>query len=521
MGGGKRRLSLMHKHLLMRSIGYADMARHAATLRRACDDIVRDNARRHLAARMGRLRGLPQKVGQILSMSADGAAGAFDGLCEQAEPVPLEAVLSELESAWGFDPRCVIEHIEPDGRAASLGQVHKARLLDGREVAIKVRFPGIRQAVENDLRLLGWLSAPVGDLRRGFNLEDYRREILSNVGKELDYRIEAENQRRYKTLLSEIPGWDVPSVIGEHSTETVLVTEWVEGDPLDVVLNRPRGRRDELARTLLRGFFHMLFRHGLLHADPHPGNYRFRADVAAGQVVLFDFGCVTRIRHERRLALLKLIEMTQAGRGDPYPALVALGFDATMLEPVRPVLAALCRVLFEPFCTPGNYDLSGWRRAERAADVLGDHRWNFRMAGPAELIFVMRAFHGLTYYLERLGAQVCWSHALQPYLDAESQRLAALTTPPAPTPGAFEAVARHLRIAVTEGPRTRVALTFPAMAVERLPDLMDGDLLAKLRSRQIDLDAIVSRARSAAYAPQTLFELSEGDSQKSIRVWLD
>ena len=157
----------------------ADLGRagfHGLKLGGSTNEVGRDNARLHLVQRLGRLRGLPQKMGQILSMSEDDeTVDAFAPLTDSAEPVPLEALLSVMAEQWNRDPETVFGDIDGHGLAASLGQVHRATLRDGRVVAIKVQYPGIREAVEADLKMLGWLSEPVGGLRRGFDLADYRR----------------------------------------------------------------------------------------------------------------------------------------------------------------------------------------------------------------------------------------------------------------------------------------------------------------------------------------------------------
>ena len=139
------------------------MALRARQAKHGTNETIRENARIHLAQRMGKLRGLPQKIGQILSMSEETeGASAFQPLTDNAQPLPFTEIEPVLEKAWGAPLDSVVQTIDRNGLAASLGQVHRAVLRDGREVAVKVRYAGIAQAVMNDLKVLGWLSAPVG-----------------------------------------------------------------------------------------------------------------------------------------------------------------------------------------------------------------------------------------------------------------------------------------------------------------------------------------------------------------------
>lgn len=513
----------MAASMLSRGIGYADMARQVRRIRRSNDERIRAIARSHLAERMGRLRGLPQKIGQILSMTDDeSAAQPFRSLTEASQALPFETIEPILEAAWGRPIHRVVSDVNPHGLAGSLGQVHRAVLLDGRPVAVKVQYPGIRDAVMNDLRVLGWLSAPAGDLRRGFDLAAYRAEILRDLDDELNYRTEAAHQRRFATLSGELPDWLVPYVIDDLSNEHVLVTEWIDGEPIEAAAKWNQTARDVLARNLVAGFFHLLFHHGLIHADPHPGNYRFALRPDGPRIVLYDFGSVATMPREAVVALLKLIEITVNKHGDPYKPLVALGFRPDLLAPMRHKLAALCNVLFEPFACDGKYDLGRWRRSQRVADILGDDRWNFRMSGPPQLIFILRAFRGLTFYLHRLGASAAWSIALRPHLARYRRTLDAFDASAAPQQtGTFNGLARCLKIRVMEGPRQKVGITFLAEAVDDLDELMDDELRRRVEASGIDVDAIVRRVRRSAYAPQDLFRVDDSDTGRSIRVWLE
>ncbi len=265
-----------------------------------------------------------------------------------------------------------------------------------------------------------------------------------------------------------------------------------------------------------------MFRHGCIHADPNPGNYRFVRSSNGPRIVVYDYGNVATLDPMHRVALLKLIQITMERAGSPFKPLVALGSSEPLLAPLRGKLAAVCSVLFEPFACPGKFDLSWWRRSERVEQILNDDRWNFRLAAPARLIFVMRAFTGLIYYLERLESNVAWSIALRPHLDEHQPALAAFdASAPARREGSFEAVARHLRIRVTENGRQKVALTFMGRMVDSLDDLMDADLTRRIKEQGIDLAAIVRNVRQTAYAPQELFCLPEQPTAKGVCVWLE
>lgn len=514
----------MRGTVIGRAVGYATMGLDMRRAKHATDATVRDNARRHLAQRMGNLHGLPQKIGQMLSMSADAtAATPFADLGDRSQPLPIDEVVERLTGAWGKPWDTVLAHIDEVGAAASLGQVHRATLRAGRDVAIKVAYPGIRDAVMSDLKLLGWLSAPVGDLRRGFDMTAYREEIVRDLNEELDYRTELDNQVRFGEIATGLEGLIVPMPIAERSNEAVLVSAWESGETLEPAALWPKSDRAELARRVLRHFLVTVFDHGFFHADPHSGNYRFRIDPDHGpSVVLYDYGSMASLSEQDRVALLRLITDTAARRGDPFSGLVELGFREDLLAPIEQKLPAICRVLFEPFASPAKFDLSAWRRTERLNDILGDDRWNFRMAGPAKLILLMRAFRGVLYYLERLGETVSWERTLEPILERNAKHLAA--TPPriAARPGTgFDALAKHLRIEVTRNGERRASLTFPAGSVEELSALMDEETAAKIAERGINLDAILKKVRQTAYAPAELFILDDPTSASSFRVWLE
>lgn len=397
------------------------MVRRLRRLKRDEAETVRSHARRHLVARMGKLRGLPQKFGQMVAMRGDGeSAPEYAQLTDSSDPLPLRHITRALRKAWGCRVERYIDWIDPQGFGASLGQVHRAHLHDGRTVAIKVRYPGIRAAVFNDLKILGWVAGSALGVPHGTDLPNYRGEIIRNLEEELDYRCEASHQRRFHEATSDMPAWIVPRVVDELSNDTVLVSEWQTGDRLEQITEWPDAKRQDVVNTLVRGFLEMLVNHGLVHADPHPGNYRFLNTDDGVKIVLYDFGSVLTIVEAQRAALLRLLEVATTQSGDPYAAMLALGFDAATLDPLRRTLPAVSRMLVEPVWKAGRDPLEWGKLKEHTAASHGDGAAQMWMHFPPHLLFLMRAFNGLRFYQDRLGARADWAEALQPHLAARA-----------------------------------------------------------------------------------------------------
>ncbi len=508
----------MRTSTLGRTIEAALVARDFRSLARATDAHARAEARRMLIDRLGAMRGLPQKLGQSLSLSSDPEHEAYASLTDQGECLPLALVTRLLSERWGRPYETVLGTIEAEGHAASLGQVHRARLHDGREVAVKLAYPGIREAVMADLRLLGFLGEGAR-VFAGIGLDRLGEVLHGDLEEELDYRIEAQQQRGYAARCHPEEAVIVPAVVPEWSTDQVLVSTWCDGQTLEQAATWPEPLRQQLGELLVRHFLRTLFNHGWVHADPHAGNYRFRLGHQGPEVVLFDFGAVAKYPKELRLGLLRLILATRREQGDPFAMMVALGFREDLLSPLRPCLPAICKLLFEPFLQPSPFDPEGWRRSERLDDLVGERRWNFRASGPAELVFLVRAFQGLFHHLGRLAVKVSFARALDRVMVDCLAECLALPPPNLPPGPGFASLAKALRLRLTVDGEPRVALEFPAQAVERLAGLMDPNLRTQLAARGIDLDQVTRQARRQGYAPGELFAYSDGS--KHFRAWLE
>lgn len=485
------------------------------------DEARRAAARQALAGLLADGRGVPMKVGQFLASSSEG--DPFVPLTTGVDPVPLEELAGDIAQALGRPPAEVFEGFEPHGIAASLGQVHRARHTVFGDLAVKVRYPGIREAVEAEMRLARLIPG-VGPVRTwGFDLDAYKRVLRDNLALELDYRTELSRQQRFRATMN-VSGLVVPEVFPELSGENLLVQRWEGGETLDEVRTWSPEERRHVAVILMCTLFQSLFVHGEIHGDPHLGNYRFRRRIGGTpEVVLLDFGCTVPIPREARLALVRLIAGAIARDDtDPLACFSAMGFDPAKLRPIRTILPALSEVLLEPFLCPTPFRLAGWQLRSRVDVLLGELKWWFRAAGPANLLLLLRAFRGLVLQLETLDVALPWQTVFYRVVPSAVQEEArGLELPPSPDgdPVAFADMARYLKVEITEGGSRVVAITLPAGQTAVLEELMPEETLARIQEGGIDLEGIKARACAQGLQPQALFDFEHG--ARRYRVWLE
>jgi predicted unusual protein kinase regulating ubiquinone biosynthesis (AarF/ABC1/UbiB family) len=253
-----------------------------------------------LFAVLGELKGGAMKFGQALSVFeaaipneyAEPYREALTKLQSAAPPMPPAIVRRVLEEQLGATwRRRFAEFSEGPAAAASIGQVHRAVWHDGREVAVKVQYPGADEALRSDLRQLQRFSRLFQAIVPGLEVKPLLAELQDRMVEELDYRDEADNQRAFATGFAGDPDIAVPAVVA--SAPKVMVSEWVSGTPLsEIIRNGQRPERDDIACKLTELHFSAPARTGLLHADPHPGNFLRLAD---GRLCVIDFGAVARM----------------------------------------------------------------------------------------------------------------------------------------------------------------------------------------------------------------------------------
>jgi predicted unusual protein kinase regulating ubiquinone biosynthesis (AarF/ABC1/UbiB family) len=394
---------------------------------------IQQRTAEHLFSVLGQLKGGAMKLGQALSVFeaalpeefARPYRAALTRLQEAAPPLPARSVHAVLAAELG--PRWRQRFRELDdtpAAAASIGQVHRGVWKDGREVAVKIQYPGAGDALVADLTQLSRLAGLFRMLQPGLDVKPLVRELRARITEELDYELEATSQRAFARAYADDPEIFVPSVVA--ATSKVLVAEWIDGTPLSrVIAEGSQAERDLAGLRLATLHFSGPPRAGLLHADPHPGNFRLFADGCLG---VLDFGAVARLPNGHPEPIGRLTRLAIEGRAEEVLAgLRAEGFVRTdMRVDARAVLAYVTPML-EPIIADEFQFTRAWLRAE-AARVASPRSPAYQLGRGLNLPPAYLLLHRVT--LGSIGV-LCQLEARAPYRGVVERWLPGFAAPAA------------------------------------------------------------------------------------------
>ncbi len=377
------------------------------------ENLVRNAMR--IVETLGEMKGAAMKVGQMLSlhegMLPPEVAEVLRGLQKEAPRVPAEVMRFEIEGALeNYDE--LFESLDLEAfAAASIGQVHRGLLRDGREVAVKIQYPLIDEIVKADLKNLKTLVRALLALVTEVEFEPIWSELRDRLLEELDYTHEAENIRRMTELHEDVPEIVIPQVVDEATTRNVLTMEYVEAiPPSEACSDRyDQELKDRWGIVLVEFVLRGLIRHQFLHADPNLANFAFFDD---GRVVVYDFGCVKRVPVALATSYAELLLAAAEDRGGEIPDILQrMGLymnDGSALpsEAIDPYVEMFGEILraSPPYTFGDDEDLY------RRIFDLGMSNWqrSTDMQFPEDAIFVDRAFGGHFGNLSRLRATGPW-----------------------------------------------------------------------------------------------------------------
>jgi len=259
-------------------------------------------AAEQIVAALGTMKGAAMKVGQVMSFLDVGLVPEeyreefqhkLAALRDAAPTVSFKDMRKVIEEELD-DPleEVFVEFDQEPIAAASIGQVYRARLANGRQVAVKVQYPGVAAAVRADMQNLGLILRLAKRIAPGMDPKAIGEEIRSRIQEELDYELEAQNQRTLARLFRGHPFIVIPDVVTSLSRERMLITEYVQGTGFEELKRYPQDERDRIGEVMFRFYFGCLYRHGQFSGDPHPGNSMLLDD---GRVAFFDFGLFKRM----------------------------------------------------------------------------------------------------------------------------------------------------------------------------------------------------------------------------------
>jgi predicted unusual protein kinase regulating ubiquinone biosynthesis (AarF/ABC1/UbiB family) len=376
---------------------------------------------------LGELKGGAMKVGQAMSifeaaLPDDLAAPYRDHLTrlqDSAPPMPTITVREILTRELGDDYARLTDLDPVPAAAASIGQVHRARW-DGHDVAVKVQYPDAADALRNDLRQLARVARSIGPAFPGIDVKPLVAELQARVEEELDYHLEADAQRVFAAEYADDPDIVVPGVVA--GTQQVLVTEWLESPAslARVIRDGSHAERDHYGEVFVRFLFGGPARTGMLHADPHPGNFRLlpRPDGSPGGIGVLDYGAVARLP-ERGLprSLGALIRIACL---DDYDQLVDELREESFIREGVSIDADRLRSYLSPFIEPAKADSFTFSRAwmqeqfKRLNDPRGDaYPVMLRLNLPPAYLLIHRTWVGGVGVLSQLGATIPFRSILE------------------------------------------------------------------------------------------------------------
>ncbi|MBL3569570.1 ubiquinol-cytochrome C reductase [Rhodovulum sulfidophilum] len=377
-----------------------------------------------VADQLAHMRGAAMKVGQLVSMDAGDMlppelAEIMARLRADAHYMPGGQLKQVLNANWGegwlkrfarFDVRPIA--------AASIGQVHRAQTKDGRDLAIKVQYPGVRRSIDSDVTNVAALLRLSGAMPKQMDISPMLDEARRQLHEEADYDREGRYLRRFSDLLADAPEFAVPRMHEDLTTENVLAMDFVEGVGIETLTEAPQAERDRVMGLLVRLLFRELFDFRLMQTDPNFANYRYQPDT--GRVVLLDFGASREFPAEMTEAFRSLMRAGLAGdREAVRQAILRIGFfGEDTAAHHQQLMIDMFEMSMEPLRRPGAFDFASNDVALRMRDAgmeLGQDR-DFWHIPPMDTLFMQRKFGGMYLLASRLRARIDLREIVAPYV---------------------------------------------------------------------------------------------------------
>ncbi|GGE91992.1 ABC1 kinase family protein [Sphingomonas prati] len=371
-----------------------------------------------VADQLSHLRGAAMKLGQMVSMDSGDMlppelSAILAKLRDGAHHMPPEQLDRVLIAEWGKDWRRKFAHFQAHPiAAASIGQVHKARMRDGRTLAIKVQYPGVKDSIDADVDNVATLLRVSGMLPRELDIAGLLGEAKRQLHEEADYIREGAMLARYRDLVGAAPGLVVPALVPELTTPRVLAMDFVEGVAVETLETASQEVRDQAMQALIGLVLRELLEWGLMQTDPNFANYRWQADAATGggRLVLLDFGAARAVPADVAAGYRRLLQAGLSGDRDAVrEAALSVGFlGEAIVARHRATIDSMIDVVLAELNRPGPFDFGdrafvGALRDQGIEMVRDRESWHLPSI---DTLFVQRKISGTALLAARLKARV-------------------------------------------------------------------------------------------------------------------
>ena len=386
-------------------------------------EIKRDDHARQLTEALGNMKGPLMKVGQILATIPEALppeyANDFLNLQSNAPPMGWSFVRRRMKTELGPDWQSRFGSFEKKAAAAaSLGQVHKATTLEGQDIACKLQYPDMQSAIEADLKQLKLIFSLYGRYDKSIQTGEIHAELAERLYEELDYTREAKHEKLYAYMLRDEPNVHVPDIIDDLSTDRLLCSTWLQGRPILDFKEASLEQRNEIAMNMFRAWYVPLYYYGVIHGDPHLGNYTVRDD---NSINLLDFGCVRIFPARFVKGVIDLYRsLLNKDKNASAEAYKTWGFEGLTEEQVD-TLNIWAKFLYGPIMEdrvrPIGEVSNGVYGRETAEEVHIKLREIGGVKVPREFVFMDRAALGLGSVFLHLKAEINWYQVFNEMID--------------------------------------------------------------------------------------------------------
>ena len=375
----------------------------------------------NIADQLASMRGAAMKLGQLISMDAgdflpEELAVILGRLRDDADPMPKDQLIVTLNQSWGekWQDDLLYFSFAPIA-AASIGQVHKVITMDGRMLAVKVQYPGVKKSIDSDVDNVATLIKLTGLVPKSLDINPLLQEAKTQLHQEADYVREADMLNRYRALVESTDiqckgnnAFVIPQTFAPLTTSTVLAMDFIEAQDLDALLNEPQDVRDAVMTALMTLFFNEIFHFKLLQSDPNLANYQFKPDTK--EIVLLDFGATRDVPDAISAQYQALLNSAAANdRAMMQQAAFRIGLideshSQTQVDAVINIGMEACEAIrCEGAYDFGQSDLIA-RLHEKGMALTMEH--NFWHTPPVDALFIHRKLGGLFRLAKRLKAKV-------------------------------------------------------------------------------------------------------------------